>query len=140
MGRILLAVVLVGVALVVAWAVQRRRPSAPPTQDLRDGVPRQLDRADFARPDAAWLVAVFVSDTCKSCATVTDRVTGLERDDVAVDTLSFQARRAVHERYGITAVPTTVIADTEGIVQRWFVGSIGGEPLAEALTATIDRP
>lgn len=139
MARVVVALVLVGVALVLAWAIQRRRGSAPPTQDLRAGVPDQLDRADFARPDAPWLVAVFSSDTCKSCAEVIDRTAELARDDVAVDAVSFQASRPIHERYGITAVPTTVIADADGVVHRSFVGRLQDESLNEALSATIDR-
>lgn len=139
-ARLLIALVLVVVALAVAWVVQRRRPTGPPTQDLSAGIPSQLDRGDFARPEAPWLVAVFSSDTCRSCAEVIDRTAGLARDDVAVQAVSFQSARPIHERYGITAVPTTVIADSDGVVQRSFVGRLRTEPLDEALAATIDRP
>ena len=140
MARLSIALVLVAVALVIAWAVQRRRVTGPPTQDLRSGVPSQLDRSDFVRPDADWLVAVFSSDTCRSCADVIALTAELARDDVAVEAVSFQSDRATHERYGITAVPTTVIAGADGVVHRWFVGRPQPEPLAEALAATIDRP
>ena len=53
------------VALAVAARVRRRRPESPPRDQYP--IPRQLDRADFARPDAAWLVAYFSSDACASC-------------------------------------------------------------------------
>ena len=67
MARLLLAVVLAAaVALVAAW-LQRRRPGAGPVVD-RHHVPTALDRADFTRPDADWLVVVFTSATCGTCA------------------------------------------------------------------------
>ena len=62
---------------------RRRRPDAP-TQPARS-VPTQLDRADFARPDAPWLVAVFTSATCHTCADVVAKAEVLASDDVAVD-------------------------------------------------------
>ena len=68
MTRVLIALVLVAIAAVVALVVERRRP-APPTQPTF-AVPAQLDRDDFDRPDAAWLVAVFTSATCDACAGV----------------------------------------------------------------------
>src|SRR5262245_12223944 len=72
MERIVLALVLAGVALGVAAVLQRRQRTDAP---LRTGytVPDQLDRDDFDRPDAAWLVAVFTSATCDACHGVWER-------------------------------------------------------------------
>ena len=64
--RFLLAAAVVLLAALVAVIVERRRPEAP-TQGTWP-VPAQLDRADFARPEAPWLGAVFTSATCDSCA------------------------------------------------------------------------
>ena len=67
------------VALAVAAYLQRRqRPPAP----IRTGysVPAQVDRADFDRPEAPWLVAVFTSATCSSCAGVWERAQPLASD------------------------------------------------------------
>ena len=52
-------------------------------------MPAQLDRDDFARPEAAWLVAVFTSATCHTCADVVAKAGVLATDDVAVDVLEF---------------------------------------------------
>jgi hypothetical protein len=120
MERVLLAVAGVVVAAVVAWAMQRRRP-APPTQG-KWPVPTQLDRADFARPDAPWLVAVFSSATCDSCAKAVAQAEVLASDDVAVQEAEATAQRDLHRRYGIEAVPVTVVADAEGVVRASFVG------------------
>ena len=56
-------------------------------------VPTQLDRADFDRPDAPWLVAVFTSATCDTCADVVAKAEVLASDDVAVDHVEWQTRR-----------------------------------------------
>ena len=115
MDRVLVAAVIVVVAVVVAVVARRRRPDAP-TQPARR-VPAQLDRADFARPDAPWLVAVFTSATCHTCADVVAKAEVLASDDVAVVHVEWQARKDLHERYRIDGVPLLVIADAAGVVR-----------------------
>ena len=57
-------VVLVGaVAGAIAWYLQRR--TAPePERGSSWTVPELINRDDFDRPDAPWLVALFSSATC----------------------------------------------------------------------------
>lgn len=130
--RALIAVALAGIALLVAAAVQRRqRPDAP----VRTGyaVPAQIDRADFTRPDAPWLVAVFTSATCDTCAGVWERAQPLASPAVAVAELELTAARDLHDRYGIEAVPTTVVVDAEGVVQASFLGPVTATDLWAAV-------
>ena len=116
MDRLLIAAAFIVVAVGVALVLRRRKPD-PPTQPAWT-VPAQLDRADFARPDAPWLVAVFTSSTCASCADLLDKALAAARATaVAVHDVEFVARRDLHERYGIDAVPTLVVADAEGVVR-----------------------
>jgi hypothetical protein len=119
------------VAVVVAVLVQRRQPDAP----VRTGyhVPAQLHRPDFTRPDAEWLVVVFTSATCSTCAGVWEKVQVLESDAVAVDEVEVTARRDLHERYAIDGVPTTVVADREGVVRASFLGPATATDLWAAL-------
>jgi len=131
MERLLLAAVLVAVAVVVAMVLQRRRPDAP-TQPAWT-VPAQLDRNDFARPDAPWLVAVFTSATCSTCAGVHEKASVLASDAVAVDDVELSARRDQHDRYGIDAVPTLVVADADGVVRASFVGPVTATDLWAAV-------
>jgi hypothetical protein len=81
--RLVGAVVIVLVAALVAALVQRRRGSDAPTQPAWQ-LPTQLDRRDFSRPEAPWLVAVFSSTTCSTCADVIAKARVLESSDVAV--------------------------------------------------------
>lgn len=130
--RIVLAVGLAVLALAVAAVVQRRqRPDAP----VRTGysVPAQLDRADFARPEAPWLVAVFTSATCTTCQGVWERTQPLESAEVAVQELEHTADRALHDRYGIDAVPTTLVVAADGVVAASFIGPLTATDLWAAV-------
>jgi hypothetical protein len=131
-SRLVLTLVLVAVAVGVASLVRRR--TAPPVP-VRTGwaAPDQLDRRDFARPDAAWLVVLFSSDSCLACRGTWEKVVLLESDDVAVEDVAFPADRSRHERYGIEAVPLVLVADRHGVVRARFVGP----PSAADLWASV---
>jgi hypothetical protein len=133
--RLLIAAAIVAVVAVVAFAVRRRR-TAPPTQVSRD-VPSQLDRADFAHAEAAWLVVVFTSATCDTCAEVVRTARGLAADDVAVVEVEYQTDRRTHERYRIAAVPMVVIADRRGVVRAGRLGPVSSADLTADLAVAM---
>lgn len=116
----MVAVVLVLAAVAVAVVLDRRRPPAPTA--ARWVVPSKVDRLDFSRPEAPWLVVVFSSATCASCAAVVAKARPLESDEVAVEEVEYGARRELHRRYGVDAVPCIVIADAGGVVRASFIG------------------
>ena len=136
MERVVLAVVIVGVVAAVAFVLDRRqvRGSDAPTQG-KWPVPTQLDRRDFDRPDASWLVVVFSSSTCDSCVTALSHASVLESNAVAVQDVESTTRRDLHDRYGVEAVPTVVVADADGVVQASFVGV---PPAAELWAAVAE--
>ncbi len=141
MGRFVLAAVVVAVAAVVAILVERRRPDAP-TQGPPSAAwpaPTQLDRADFGRPDAPWLVAIFTSATCQSCAEALTRAEVLRSEAVVVEEAEYSARGDLHSRYRIEAVPTIVVADAEGVVQASFVGPPSAADLWAAVAGARDQ-
>jgi hypothetical protein len=134
MDRLLIAATIVAVAVLVALLVRRRRPDAP--AQVSRSVPSQLDRSDFVEPDAAWLVAVFTSATCDSCAEVVRAARTLAAPpDVAVADVEYQTRRDLHDRYCVEAVPMVVIADAEGVVRVGRFGPVTAPELAAALAA-----
>ena len=137
MERLLIVVVVVAVVAVAAVVMGRRRPDAPTRP--RFNVPVQLDRNDFERPEAPWLVAVFTSSTCGTCADVVTKAMLLASDAVSVTELEVTAEPDVHERYGIDAVPTLVITDATGVVQRSFVGPVTATDLWAAV-AEVREP
>jgi len=132
MDRLIVAVVIVAVVGVVAVVARRRRVPDAPTQ-RRFSAPEQLDRNDFARPEAPWLVAVFSSATCDVCAQVIAKAMVLECTDVAVAEVEYGTNRALHERYSIDAVPTVVIADSRGVAVATFLGPMTATDLWAAV-------
>jgi hypothetical protein len=136
MDRVLLVLGGVAIAGFIA-ALLGRSPSAPAANTHH--IPRQLDRSDFPRPDAPWLVAVFTSATCATCAGVWERAQHLDSDQVAVVELELGAEKAQHERYKIDAVPTLVICDAVGEVKRAFLGPTTATDLWAAM-AEVREP
>lgn len=114
------AVVVAAIAVLAAQFLKGRKPE-PPTQTAWT-VPTQLDRNDFTRPDAPWLVVAFTSATCDACATTVTKCEVLASETVSVQIVDYQTDKDLHTRYGIDAVPTVVMADADGVVQRQFVG------------------
>lgn len=137
MERVLLAVGIAAIVAVVAVLLERRRPE-PPSQ-RKWAVPAQLDRTDFDRPGAPWLLAVFSSATCESCRTAIARAAVLASGDVVVQDVEFSARRDLHERYNIETVPMLVVADRQGVVRAHFIGT-PAEGEVEAAFAELTSP
>ena len=138
MERILIAVVLVGLAVLVAYLVQRRQPVAqrPPSFN----VPTHLDRADFADPGKPWLVAAFVSSTCDTCAGVLERVRPLASDEVAIAEHNSVSEADLHERYGVDAVPLVIVTDAQGQVLHHVFGPVTAADLWAKLAELRDTP
>lgn len=137
MDRLLLALAIAVVAGGVALAMRRRTDA--PTQAVRGHVPEQLDRGDFDEPGTPWLVALFTSATCDTCADVRAKAEVLAVDDtVAVSVAEFPNRRDLHDRYHIDAVPLVVVADNAGVVRRSFLGPVTATDLWAAVAAARD--
>jgi len=125
--KLAVVVVVVAVAALLAQFLQRRKPQAP-TQPKME-VPAQVDRSDFPQPKVEWLVAVFSSATCSTCIDVVSKAQALETSQVTVANVEYPDRKDLHERYGIDAVPTVVVADIDGVVRGSFIGPISATDL-----------
>jgi hypothetical protein len=134
MVRLVVAVAIVAVAAVAASIVRRRRATDPPTQGGFE-LPVQLDRDDFDRPGTPWLVAVFTSSTCASCADVVSKAGVLSAGDVAVVEVAYQDRPDLHARYAVEAVPALVLAGADGVVRASFLGPVTATDLWAAVAA-----
>ena len=131
MQQILTALAVVAVAVVVGLVLRRRQVVQAPTQPTVV-VPAQLDRADFAAP-SPWLVAVFSSATCNSCADVVRKAKVLASPEVTVIDVEYSASKALHEKYDIQAVPIVAIVDPDGVVQAGFAGPVTATDLWAAV-------
>ena len=131
MERAAIAVGILAVVLVIAYLL-RRRPPAPPPRDVYP-VPRQLDRGDFPRPDAPWLVALFSSTNCDSCRGLPRKIAARESSSVATCEIEAATRGDLHRRYEISAIPMTIVADADGVVRRAFVGAFTATDLWAAV-------
>ena len=126
-------VVVLGVVAAVIAAGLRRRGKDAPEQGASWAVPTHLDRRDFDRPEAPWLVTVFSSTTCLACQGTWAKAQLLESDAVSVQEVEAIKHKSLHDRYGVEAVPMVLVADAEGVVHRSFVG----EPTATDLWAAL---
>jgi hypothetical protein len=136
--RIVVAVAVFAVAAGAAWWFERRRKPAGPARG-RDIVPQQLNRADFDRPDAPWLVALFTSAHCDSCHGLLDKALPLASDEVAVVEIEFTQHRDLHRRYGIEAAPILVVADADGVTQASFIGAFDAPELWAKVAEVRDQ-
>lgn len=138
MERLIILAVLAAAAVIVAFVLQRRRPDPPSAPSYR--APGQLDRSEFAEPDKPALVAVFSSETCSTCPAVWSTVGELASDLVAVQQIAVQSDPTLHQRYRIDGVPTTVVADHEGVVVTAFFGGVTTDEVVGALETVFGSP
>jgi hypothetical protein len=151
MDDVVLRLAVVAAVAVVAGVVslRRRNRRQPPTQP-RGEVPAQLDRVDFDGVDfdrvdvdvpgarAPWLVVVFTSSTCDTCADVWRKAQVLASRDVAVHEVEYSRDRELHDRYRIDAVPALVIADADGVVRYGRLGPVSATDLWAAMARCRD--
>jgi hypothetical protein len=130
--RLVIAAVILAVAGAIAWWLDHRRTVAPPSQG-RAVAPQQLDRDDFPRPDASWLVVLFTSRHCDSCAGLVEKAQPLESDDVGVVEVEYTLQPELHARYRIDAAPITVLVDRDGVTRSAFIGAYSAPELWSAL-------
>lgn len=130
--RVLLLGALAGAAAVVASVIRSRTRSEAPTRPAWS-VPDHLERGEFDRPDAPWLVAVFSSATCLACRATWEKARQMESESVAVQELEATEAADLHARYGVDAVPLVVVAGPDGSVRASFLG----EPPAADLWAAV---
>lgn len=138
MTRLVILIVLALVAVGVAYLLQRRRPDPPSAPSYR--APAQLDRNDFDRPDRPYLAVVFASTGCNTCPEVWSLVEPMGDEELVVQRIDVEDDGGgLHQRYRIDGVPTTVLADGQGVVTATFFGPVPAEELAEAVTGLRSR-
>lgn len=137
MERLLVLLALAAGAGVVAALVRRRLGTDAPTRPAW-AVPDHVDRADLDRPATPWMVAVFSSSTCLACRATWEKARQLESDEVAVQDVDAVADKALHERYGVDAVPLLLVIGPDGTVRKSFLGEPSAADLWSAVAEVRD--
>ncbi|MCH7788521.1 MAG: hypothetical protein IH940_03675 [Acidobacteria bacterium] len=135
MNKLLIVLFIASTAFAIAFWANRKRNASPVHPRREHTVPAQLDRLDFTKPSARWLIVVFSSSTCQACAEVLATAASFAGPDVAVQDVEFARDRHLHDRYGIDTVPTTVLVDLDGAVRAHWLGHVDS---AELLTRLAD--
>ena len=137
--QVLIAVAVLVVALAVGAVLRRRRivdrSDSAGLLGARADRPRRLRRGRV-RP---WLVAVFSSASCTTCADVVRKAKVLQCAEVGVVDVEYSAAAALHRKYHVDAVPIAVIADQAGVVRASFVGPMSATDLWAAV-AEVRHP
>ena len=120
MDRLLVLAVVAALAGLLAVLLQRWRPGGPVATG--GSVPGHLDRADFAKPDVPWLVAVFSSTDCPTCASVVTEAYSLASAQVVIQEVPAESAGELHDRYQVDVVPMLVVADGDGLVRAHHLG------------------
>lgn len=137
MINLVIAAAVVIVVSVVALVARRRQIADAPTQ-MAWTVPQQLDPSDVVSADENWMVVVFTSASCHVCADVVNKARVLSSREVVVAEFEYSTHRDVHDKYGIDAVPTLLIADRAGVVHRHFLGPVSATDLWAAVARVRD--
>ena len=138
MSNVLVALGVFVVVAVVALVARRRQVADAPTQRTWT-VPQQLDPIDFpADPGQEWSVVVFTSSSCHVCADVATKARVLSSTEVMVVEVEYSARRELHQKYGIDAVPTLLVADRQGVVRHHALGPVTATDLWAAVARVRD--
>ncbi|MEI7971312.1 MAG: hypothetical protein WCI10_02075 [Actinomycetota bacterium] len=136
MIRVAIVAVVLLIAITVNKIFSRRTVQAPTQADQT--MPTQIDRDDFAEPSKDWLVLAFTSTSCNACADIERKAVVLKSSAVAVDVCEYVAQRELHKKYAIDAVPTLLLVDRQGVVQKGFLGPASATDIWAALARVRD--
>ena len=102
----------------LAWWLERRRRHDAPTQTPGVRARRSSTAPTSPAPDAPWLVVLFTSATCDSCAGPLRQGRRRSNRTTSRSPRSSSSRsRTLHERYHVDAAPMTLVADADGVVR-----------------------
>jgi len=124
-------------AVIIAMAVSAvARKTAGFGQDQRDHhIPGSVAGSDFGLDDDGWMLVVFTSSKCETCATVVEAVSRIDMPNLATAVIEIERMPELHTSYAIDAVPTTIVADPDGVVRKSFLGPVD-LPMIELAVST----
>jgi len=87
-------------------------------------IPDVVSASDFGIPEGQWMLLVFSSEKCATCAVVVEAVSRIDMPGLAVEVIEIERMPELHAEYRIDAVPTTIVADPTGSVCKSFLGPV----------------
>jgi len=135
MTRLLIAVAIAAVVSLTAILVNRNG-SSQLISVRRNALPTRIPATEVGL-DAGPAIIIFTESTCDSCQEVVRLIRGPAGAGIPVADVEFGAEPALHRRFGIDTVPTTLVVDREGSVVGGWTGRVDVGELAAALAEIV---
>ena len=84
-------------------------------------IPGHLSREDFNFLNEPWLVVIFSSESCETCKPVVTEGMKLTSLGVAIQEVTAETNKGLHEKYDIDAVPMLLLLDKFGVERSSYL-------------------
>ncbi len=135
MTRLLIAVAIAAVVSLTAILVNRNG-SSQLISVRRNALPTRIPATEVGL-GAGPAIIIFTESTCDSCQEVVRLIRGPAGAGIPVADVEFGAEAALHRRFGIDTVPTTLVVDREGSVVGGWTGRVDVGEFAAALAEIV---
>ena len=135
MSRLLIAIAIAGCVSLVA-ALFKRGSKSDVVSVKRNALPTRVPAVEVGL-DAAPAIIVFTEATCDSCQMAVGIVRGPAGAGIPVADIEYGADPALHKKFAIDTVPTTLVVDSEGNVLAGWTGRIDLGEFTSALAELV---
>ena len=135
MSRFLIAVAIAAAVSLVA-ALLKRGNAAQVVSVRRNALPTRVPAIEVGL-DAGPAIIVFTESSCNSCQTAVRLVRGPAGAGIPVADIEYGAEPALHKKFVIDTVPTTLVVDGEGNVLAGWTGRVDLGEFTSALAEVV---
>ena len=100
-------------------------------------IPGHLSREDFNFLNEPWLVVIFSSESCETCKPVVTEGMKLTSLGVAIQEVTAETNKGLHEKYDIDAVPMLLLVDKFGVVRSSYLGPSDFDEVKKSIETVI---
>ena len=100
-------------------------------------IPGHLSREDFNFLNEPWLVVIFSSESCETCKPVVTEGMKLTSLGVAIQEVTAETNKGLHEKYDIDAVPMLLLVDKFGVVRSSHLGPSDFDEVKKSIETVI---
>ena len=100
-------------------------------------IPGHLSREDFSFLNEPWLVVIFSSESCETCKPVVTEGMKLTSLGVAIQEVTAETNKGLHEKYDIDAVPMLLLVDKFGVVRSSHLGPTNSDQVKKSIETVI---